>query len=337
MLSFSMILKRAFLLSLPLFAVLAAPDKAHSWSTILDNVEEVYQFGDKIYVLQRDRWYELYFDGRALKRVDSEGPLPMPDDRSRMPDGFKISRDTPAGIHHAWYANPTTNYQHGILGDLLEASSLKVVDRRGREYEVELPLDHVFEDRTPRLADITGDGQAEVITIRTNIIRGSQVVVYGMVSGSLRQIAETPHMGRAYEWLNIAGIADFNGDGKKDIAIVEKPHDEGRVSYWTFNGKVMERMAYIDGFSNHVSGLNAMHLSAVVSHPEGYNYLILPTMARTQISALRLNGGEVEQMWSERLPGAVQTGFGVVRSEIGAVFFAGVSGGRLVMQYATIP
>lgn len=63
------------------------------------------------------------------------------------------------GPVRAWYEKPTKRYDHGVLGDAIEAGSLVVFDNAGRKYEVVLPETFVFEDITPRIADLDGDGE----------------------------------------------------------------------------------------------------------------------------------------------------------------------------------
>ena len=90
--------------------------------------------------------------------------------KNGLPDGYaaKISR---GDIASAWYTQPTRRYRHAILGDDIEAGGLKVSLRNGKTIELSLPDNLVFEDRTPRLHDLDGDGKVEVITARYQAAR----------------------------------------------------------------------------------------------------------------------------------------------------------------------
>ena len=84
-----------------------------------------------------------------------------------LPDGRIASRAVGerGDIDQAWYAAPTTRYRHGVLGDRIEAGALVVISATGEARWLTLPSHEVFEDITPRLADLDRDGTTEVITI----------------------------------------------------------------------------------------------------------------------------------------------------------------------------
>lgn len=66
------------------------------------------------------------------------------------------------------FDSPTGRYGHAILGDAIEFGELVIAVEdwvHTTRYRVTLPQDHVFEDLTPRLWDITGDGLPEVVVI----------------------------------------------------------------------------------------------------------------------------------------------------------------------------
>ena len=74
---------------------------------------------------------------------------------------------------YAQYAQPTTRYPHGILGDAIEAGQL-IVLKDGEIYTHTLDDQYVFEDIRPRLFDVDNDGQMEMVTIRTHVMNFSQ-------------------------------------------------------------------------------------------------------------------------------------------------------------------
>jgi len=69
----------------------------------------------------------------------------------------------------AWLGGATGRYAHGILGDRLEASRLYVAPRNAETSPVFLELgpDSVFEDLGPRFVDIDGDGQPEILVVKS--------------------------------------------------------------------------------------------------------------------------------------------------------------------------
>ena len=125
--------------------------------------------------------------------------------QERLPDG-DIATAGGSGPVQAWYGQPTTRYDHAILGDAIEGGSLVVIDAQGIRHELVLPERLVFEDITPRLADLDGDGRSEIVTIRTDVTAGAAVAVYELAEGQLVERAATAPIGLPHRWLSIAEI-----------------------------------------------------------------------------------------------------------------------------------
>ena len=122
-----------------------------------------------------------------------------------------------------------------MFGDELEASRLVVETAEGEQVEVVLPVNRVFEDVEPRLADVNGDNSDEIIVVESDVQLGASLAVYGIVEGRLEQIAATPFIGKPHRWLNPVGVGDFDGDGHADIALVATPHIGGILRLYRLN------------------------------------------------------------------------------------------------------
>ncbi|NKB52922.1 MAG: hypothetical protein GKR97_11975 [Rhizobiaceae bacterium] len=178
-----------------------------------------------------------------------------------LPDGYEANAAS-GDIAKAWYVQPTRRYRHGILGDDIEAGGLKVMLRNGKTAEVSLTKSLVFEDRTPRLLDLDGDGKNEVITLMSSNSKGAAIAVFGSSDGQLELIDQTPFIGRSNRWRNVAGIADYNGDGLLEIAEVVTPHIGGTLKFWTWKNRRLKLAGSKRSFSNHAIGSREQRLSA---------------------------------------------------------------------------
>lgn len=163
------------------------------------------------------------------------------------------------GVVWAYYSNATDRYRHGVLGDEWEAGALRTMVAGATtigpcETSVTLGEGAVFEDTRPRIADVTGDGLNDVVVVETSLEKGAQLAVYGAEGESLAKLAATPHIGRPHRWLAPAGIADFDGDGVRDVAYVETPHIGGILRIWSFRGNAAREIAAAPGYSNHRIG-----------------------------------------------------------------------------------
>lgn len=222
-----------------------------------------------------------------------------------LPDGG-TARATGSGIVQARYIGPTTRYAHGVLGDAIEAGGLEVRDAAGMRHTVMLPDDAVFEDITPRLADLDGDGAAEAVVVVSYRDRGAALAVYGLRGGGLARLAETAPIGRANRWLNPAAIADFTGDGRAEIAIVRTPHIGGRLELYSFRSGSLKRLAALEGFSNHVIGSRVLDLAEVADvDGDGIADLVLPDQARTALVAVSFSGGRARVLGRATVPSPV--------------------------------
>ncbi len=170
-----------------------------------------------------------------------------------FPESLSQSKQS-EGISSAWYDGGTGRYRHGVLGDAIEPSILRVSDHSGCSYSIELGRPHVYEDIQTRLANIDGKPGAEVVTIRSHQDYGAQIAVYQLAEGSLELLTTTPYIGTSNRWLAPVGIADFNADGAMDIAFVDRPHLAKTLRVWTYRDGTLEQIASKAGYSNHKIG-----------------------------------------------------------------------------------
>jgi hypothetical protein len=224
----------------------------------------------------------------------------------RLPDGGTATT-TGRGPVEAWYEDPTTRYNHGALGDAIEAGSLAAVDDTGQRFTLRLPEHLVYEDITPRLADLDGDGRNEIITIRTDVEAGAAVAVYGIVNSILVEVAATPPIGRKNRWLSIAAIGKFLGTHGREIAIVKTPHIGGQLELLVFaEGMLKPKYPTISGVTTHVIG--SRHLTLAIAHDldgEGTDELVIPSQSRTSIYVLNLKSG-ADQISEHTLPSPIE-------------------------------
>jgi hypothetical protein len=247
-------------------------------------IERIVGADQDMLVLAGTQWMSLTeCDGPSLiclkPAIGPDAPSPAPD--GALPDG-NIATASSGDIRQAWYASPTNRYAHGVLGDAIEAGSLVVTDAAGELHEVALPEDQVFEDITPRIADLDGDGRNEVIAIRSSANGGAGIAIYGLVDGSLSLRGAGSENGRANRWLNFAGLLP-RPDGGLTIYGVRTPHIGGRLFSIEFrDGLVSERNDIALDVSNHVIGSRELGLSAVGSFG-GRIELVLPSQDRRRL------------------------------------------------------
>lgn len=253
---------------------------------------------------------------------------PVPETRQSAPNGLPdglVATFNNGNINAAWYGNPTTRYGHAILGDGIEAGSLVVSTQNGKTVELILPQSEVFEDRYPRLADLDGDGSVEVITIRSSLSAGASVTIYGLENGGLVEQASTDFIGRANRWLNIAGIADFDGKPGQEIAYVRTPHIGGTLFFYSYRDGALSQAGAVEGFSNHAIGSREMRLSAIADvNGDGQDDLALPSDDRRSLRIVGFDGSAPTVIAEVRLPARIDKAIATEGGGREAAFIVGL-------------
>ena len=245
-----------------------------------------------------------------------------------LPDGNIAASRRFKTIKQAWYILPTKRYDHGILGDAIEAGGLVVNTTQGKLVTYKLPKIEVFEDRIPRIADLDGDGKAEIITILSSTSKGGSIAVFRIRGNKLIKTAQTPFIGRSYRWLNIAGIADFNGDGRLDIAGVWTPHIGGTLKFLTLRGNGLKQIGSIRGFSNHFIGSRDQRLSAIADvDGNGTLDLVLPSAGRDVLRMVGFVKNRLKELASISMPHQIDKAIAVTGKGKKSIFTVGLSDG----------
>jgi hypothetical protein len=296
-------------------------------------VTEIATVGGKVHVMAGGLWYRLDLAGNKRPRLVFIDTAPKPGpvlSENALPDGrIAVGR---RDIARAWLSGPTTRYGHGVLGDKIEAGALEIEARDGKRRTVRLKDDAVFEDLRPRLADLDGDGFDEIVLVKSHLRHGASLAVIADRNGKYEIVAETPPLGVPNQWLDPAGIADFSGDGKPEIALVRQPHSVGALELWSLTAGTMRKLADIPDASNHVAGTRAIDMSAVADFDgDGIADLALPSFTRKRLRILAF-APETREIGGVGLPAAAVTDFGLLPSAAGPPAIAvGLEDGTLAL------
>lgn len=319
-----MIMRRVF--SLLLALAISSPAQAQSsWRVEIlpspGGVTAVEHSGAEVRIAVGRGWYRL---DPGAARLESAAMPPRP----ALPQGaLPDSRVAVAGDRRVWLAGPTDRYRHGVLGDAVEAGSLVIARSDGSRRTLRLGADAVLEDLAPRIASI--GGAERIVVVKSYLDRGSALAVIDANTAGI--VAETPPVGRPHAWLNPAGIADFDGDGAIDIAIVRQPHVVGRLEVWSWREGGLKKSAELPDVSNHVIGSRVLGMSAVADFDgDGRADLALPSLDRR---ALRLIGFGPQPRDIARvpLPARIVTNIAVARIGGHPVLVMGLENGALAL------
>jgi len=193
-----------------------------------------------------------------------------------------------AGVQSAAYGEPTTRYAHGVLGDAIEYGALEVTLTDGRQITLRLPQERVFEDIAPRLADVDGDGDAEIIVVESAQTAGARLAIYDETG----LVAATPYIGRTNRWLAPLGAADLDGDGHIELAYIDRPHLAKTLRIWRFSQGALRPVADQPGLTNHRIGED--FISGGIVSCDGVPTIVTANANWSRIMQSVLKGGRVQ-------------------------------------------
>jgi len=306
-----------------------APAGAEGMVALDDGIAELRRDGDVLWARTESGGWARIAIGPGLLVVQRTGlnpppPPPLPPDALA---GSRVGRGT-GPIRRAWLAEPTKRYDHAVLGDGVEAGALVVETRDGTRHRLRLDDGAVFEDLTPRVADLDGDGVEEVVVVKSYQAHGAALAVAHFRADGTLALAESPPLGQAHRWLNPVGVGDLDGDGTMDIAVVETPHIGGTLRVYAWTGEGLVARAALAGFSNHVIGSPVLGLSAVADMTgDGRPELVVPDETRGTVKIVQLNGDALQVIETLAVPGHVALGLFVVNGRVAV----GLRDGRLAV------
>lgn len=207
----------------------------------------------------------------------------------RLPDGEVTS----SGALRAWLVGPTTRYTHAVLGDNIEAEGF-VVETGGRQLQLRLGPEAVFEDRRVRLIKMDSSSIPLALVVKAYQERGAALALYRLGPDKIEPLAESAPIGRPNRWLNPVGAADFTGSGEIMIAAVVTPHLSGSLRLYRLAGGSLREVARIDGYTNHIIGSRDLDLAQIVTTREGKPVIVIPTIDRFSIATVSFFGSQAK-------------------------------------------
>lgn len=177
---------------------------------------------------------------------------------------------------------PSTRYQHGVIGDDLEGISLAVFTNTLEPLaSFTLPEPFVFEQR--RVLPFNMGAKDGILATRSSSRSGAGVVLLSLEEGNLTISAEAPPIGSGFRWLNLFASQDGFAYA------VRTPHIGGAFQRYQLDNDKLTIEPFQLGVTNHVIGSRNLDLGVLLPSSSSSPTFALPNQALNQIKLISCN------------------------------------------------
>ena len=210
--------------------------------------------------------------------------------------------------------SPSTRYGHGVLGDVLEATSITLVETLPCPRvaaTISVPSPQVIEGLSPIWADLDADGLREILVTVSDAAEGARLHAYAE-TGELR--AAGPPVGRGYRWRHQLAVAPFGPAGQIEVAAVLNPHIGGIVEFYRLIDDRLEVVARVPGYSTHTIGSRNLDMALAGDFDsDGRVELLVSNQQFDTLGAIRRTVDGAQVAWSIPAGGRITTNIGAVQ------------------------
>ena len=246
------------------------------------------------------RVFEETRDGDAIATRDSE--------ITALPDARFVRG---AGGTLAFLSDPTESYDHGVLGDAVEADSMTLL-RPGEEENLEagtiFPASGgVFEQISPLWFEVPGVNRDLLAVTESTPERATRVSVYGL-DGSL--LAAGPFIGEPMKWRHLLAAGPFGPNGEIELVDTRTPHLGGTIEFYRpdFDNGSLDIVATQPGYTSHrINSRNLDTARAGDLDGDGRWELLVPNDAYTELGAIRHEEAGGAVAWTLPADGTIVT------------------------------
>ena len=211
----------------------------------------------------------------------------------------------------ATLSDPTLRYEHGVLGDAVEANSMTSIRPRGdagfESGSIAPASGGVFEQIAPFWFEIPGmDGELLAVTESTTEV-ATRVSVY---SPDGKLAAAGPFIGEPFKWRHLIAAGPFGPNGEMELVDTLTPHIGGTIEFYkpNFDNGSLDIVATRTGYTSHrIYTRNMDTARAGDLDGDGRWELLVPNDAYTELGAIRHEQNGARVAWTLPADGTIVT------------------------------
>lgn len=230
-------------------------------------------------------------------------------------------------------AGPTTRYEHGVLGDSVEAEGwvrLQVGAGVATLESVTVEDPQVVEGVGVLWEDLDGDGTRDVIATVSDAQDGARIVAWTS-KGRL----EGPVVGQGKRWRHQLVVAPFGPEGEIELVVAKTPHIGGLLEFYrpTEDG-ALAFVSTLAGYSTHATGSRNLDTALAVDlDADGDLELLVPNASRDALAVIGRPGQTAAtEETTFPLPGAVTSNIAAVVASGGGLVIGVCAGTKLYLR-----
>jgi hypothetical protein len=261
--------------------------------------------------------HPIWLTDGALAYIDVQGQLRLirqNDTETLGGNALPDARILTDGSDRLLFLSGTSEgYQHGVLGDDLEATTITLVDTRADPQvilEIQIDPGDVIEGIAPIWVDLDGDGEREIIVTQSNPGSGARIVVYDEKGN---QLTSGEPIGQGFRWRHQLAVAQFIEGGSQEIAVIRTPHIGGILEIYTLESERLEIKATLGNFSSHrIGSRNLDSALAADLNGDGRIEVIVPNQAQTTLAGIQTTDDGLEVVWDAPIGGKLSTNLAAI-------------------------
>lgn len=216
-----------------------------------------------------------------------------------------------AGGTLAALSNPTLRYEHGVLGDAVEADSMTLIRPQGDagfESGGFAPASGgVFEQIAPLWFEFPGIDEELLAVTESTPELATRVSVY---SPDGKLAAAGPFIGESFKWRHLISAGPFGPNGEIELVDTLTPHIGGTIEFYrpNFDTGSLDIVATQTGYTSHrIYTRNVDTARAGDLDGDGRWELLVPNDAYTELGAIRHEENGATVAWNLPADGTIVT------------------------------